>query len=77
MDFSKAFDKVDLTLIFNLSLDTGVVPIDWRTADVVPVYKKGSKSNYIVRIMMYWYANQTVCTMVWNCVAHVTSRSHA
>ena len=34
-----------LTLIFNLSLETGVVPIDWRTADVVPVYKKGSKSK--------------------------------
>ena len=34
-----------LTLIFNLSLETGVVPIDWRTADAVPVYKKGSKSK--------------------------------
>ena len=37
-----------LTLIFNLSLETGVVPILHRlerTADVVPVYKKGSKSN--------------------------------
>ena len=34
-----------LTLIFNLSLETGVVPIDWRTADVVPVYKKGSMSK--------------------------------
>ena len=34
-----------LTLIFNLSLETGVVPIDWRTAGVVPVYKKGSKSK--------------------------------
>ena len=34
-----------LTLIFNLSLETGVVPLDWRRADVVPVYKKGSKSK--------------------------------
>ena len=37
-----------LTLIFNLSLETGVVPILHRlerTADVVPVYKKGSKSK--------------------------------
>ena len=32
-------------MIFNLSLETGVVPIDWRTAAVVPVYKKGSKSK--------------------------------
>ena len=34
-----------LTLISNLSLETGVVPLDWRRADVVPVYKKGSKSK--------------------------------
>ena len=34
-----------LTFIFNVSLETGVVPLDWRTADVVPVYKKGSKSK--------------------------------
>ena len=34
-----------LTLIFNLSLETGEVPVDWRTADAVPVYKKGSKSK--------------------------------
>ena len=34
-----------LTLIFKLSLETGVVPIDWRTADVVPVYKKSPKSK--------------------------------
>ena len=36
-----------LTLIFKLSLETGVVglPRDWRRADVVPVYKKGSKSK--------------------------------
>ena len=38
------------TLLINLSLETGVVPLDWRKTDVVPVYKKGSKSkecNYI------------------------------
>ena len=34
-----------LTLIFNLSLQTGVVPLDWRRADVVPVYKKGSNAK--------------------------------
>ena len=37
-----------LKLIFNLSLQTGiagVVPLDCRRADVVPVYKKGSKSK--------------------------------
>ena len=34
-----------LTLLFTLSLETGVVPLYWRRADVVPVYKKGSKSK--------------------------------
>ena len=34
-----------ITLIFNLYLQTGVVPLDWRRADVVRVYKKGSKSK--------------------------------
>ena len=34
-----------LSLIFQKSLDTGVVPSDWRTAHVSPIYKKGSKYN--------------------------------
>ena len=32
-----------LSLIYQKSLDTGVVPSDWRTAHVSPIYKKGSK----------------------------------
>ena len=38
-----------LTFIFNTSLETGEVPSDWRNANVVPIYKKGSRytaSNY-------------------------------
>ena len=34
-----------LTFIFQQSLDTGTVPSDWRTANIVPIYKKGDKSN--------------------------------
>ena len=33
-----------LQLIFQKSLDTGVVPDDWRIANVSHVYKKGQKS---------------------------------
>jgi hypothetical protein len=33
-----------LQLIFQKSLDTGVVPDDWRIANVSPVYKKGQKT---------------------------------
>jgi hypothetical protein len=34
-----------LTILFNKSVTTGIVPSDWRTANVSPVYKKGQKYN--------------------------------
>ena len=34
-----------LTIIFEKSIKTGVVPDDWKTAHVSPVYKKGKKYN--------------------------------
>ena len=34
-----------LTRIFQTSLDKGEVPKEWRTASVVPIFKKGDKSN--------------------------------
>ena len=41
--------SLPLCMIFKKSLDEGVVPIDWRAANVVPLYKKCSNnlpSNY-------------------------------
>ena len=41
--------SLPLCMLFKKSLDQGVVPFDWRAANVVPLYKKGSKylpSNY-------------------------------
>ena len=41
--------SLPLCMIFRKSLDEGIVPLDWRAADVVPLYKKGAKnhpSNY-------------------------------
>ena len=38
-----------LTQLYNLSLQSGVLPRDWRRANVTPVFKKGDKhspSNY-------------------------------
>jgi ribonuclease P/MRP protein subunit RPP40 len=35
----------DLTKLFNLSLETGVVPQDWRDADVCPLFKKGKRDK--------------------------------
>ena len=34
-----------LTTLFNASLSQGVVPPDWKTANIVPLFKKGDKSN--------------------------------
>jgi hypothetical protein len=33
-----------LTVIFNKSLDSGVVPEDWREANVTPIFKKGKRT---------------------------------
>ena len=38
-----------LTILFQLSLDTGIIPEDWLCANITPIYKKGDKtqpSNY-------------------------------
>ena len=34
-----------LSILFNLSLETGVVPQDWCSAEVTAIFKKGSKSE--------------------------------
>ena len=33
-----------LTLIMNTSLNTGVIPDEWKAANVTPIHKKGSNS---------------------------------
>ena len=38
-----------LSIIFNLSYNTGIIPSEWKSANIVPVHKKGDKdlvSNY-------------------------------
>ena len=34
-----------LSLLFNMSYESGSIPSDWKNANVVPVFKKGSKGN--------------------------------
>jgi len=34
-----------ITKIFNLSLKTGIIPQDWKDANVSPLFKKGSKNK--------------------------------
>ena len=34
-----------LQLIFQKSVEAGQVPLDWKTANVCPIFKKGQKYN--------------------------------
>ncbi|MBN3305974.1 RTJK polymerase, partial [Amia calva] len=34
-----------LTQIFQMTLRTGHVPTDWKTANVIPIHKKGDKTE--------------------------------
>ena len=36
---------VSLAIIFNKSLAKGVVPVDWKLANITPIFKKGSKTE--------------------------------
>ena len=35
--------SVLLAIIFNLSIQEGIVPLEWKTANVVPIFKKGNR----------------------------------
>ena len=37
--------SMPLAGVFNLSLKEGVVPIEWKEADIVPLFKKGSTNK--------------------------------
>ena len=34
-----------LAILFNKSLQTGLIPADWKSANVTPIFKKGSKAD--------------------------------
>ena len=37
--------SVPLARLFNLSLKEGVVPFEWKEANIVPLFKKGSRNK--------------------------------
>ncbi len=41
----KRFTIENLVKICNYSIQNRYVPIDWKSANVAPVYKKGDKTN--------------------------------
>ena len=34
-----------LTILFDKSIKKGVVPFDWKVANIVPVFKKGDRTD--------------------------------
>ena len=39
--------SLPLSLLFNKSMQTGTIPLDWKRANVVPIFKSGSKGEPI------------------------------
>ena len=35
--------SVPLATVFNLSLEEGIVPLEWKEANIIPLFKKGSR----------------------------------
>ena len=35
--------SVPLAIVFNLSIQEGIVPLEWKIANVVPIFKKGNR----------------------------------
>ena len=37
--------SIPLTTVFNLSLEEGIVPLEWKEANIIPLFKKGSRNK--------------------------------
>ena len=37
--------SIPLSRLFNLSLKEGVVPVEWKVANIMPLFKKGSRNK--------------------------------
>jgi hypothetical protein len=62
-----------LTKIFQLSLDTGVIPQDWLCANITPIFKKGDKT----KPSNYRSVNLTsVCSKVFEHILHTNTMQH-
>ena len=37
--------SIPLATVFNLSLEERIVPLEWKEANIIPLFKKGSKNK--------------------------------
>ena len=62
-----------LTIIFQRSIDTGVVPQDWLSANITPIFKKGDRTNPA----NYRSVNLTsVCSKIMEHILHSNIMNH-
>ena len=33
--------------VFNMSLQEDIVPLEWKQANIIPLFKKGSRNNFV------------------------------
>ena len=38
--------SIPLATVFNLSLEEGIVPLEWKEANIIPLFKKVREENY-------------------------------
>ena len=72
-----------LSILFNISYTTGHIPADWKMANVVPIHKKGSKSevtNYrpisLTSIIMKTYERLIRDDLLSRCQHLIDPRQH-
>ena len=39
--------SIPLATVFNLSLEEGIVPLEWKEANIIPLFKKGSRNKSV------------------------------
>ena len=37
--------SIPLATVFNMSLEKGIVPLEWKEANIIPLFKKGSRNK--------------------------------
>ena len=51
-----------LAHVFNMSLQEGIVPLEWKEANIIPLFKKGSRNKFV----NYWPVSLTseICKLL-------------
>ena len=45
--FVKTVGHMPLVHVFSISLQKGIVPLEWKEANIIPLFKKGSRNKFV------------------------------